>query len=171
MKEGSAGKSGQTAWFVTSASKEKESVMGMAEVKPEGIIDAVPQESALLMCNECGGAKRVWLENCTHCRDPEVNWYEKRIAWLEGKVAEQDQYIRKQADLLNGGKPQLVCPMVYIGTRCGGILKYLGREETTKGIFGGVDDNYVTEGYECYACKARVHRSFKWQEVKKVAKV
>lgn len=75
--------------------------MGFAKTDPEGVRHAVPQDSALLKCEECGNSQRVWLSRCKLCSAPEDNWYEKRIAFLEKLVKDQDKLIRAQSDKLN----------------------------------------------------------------------
>lgn len=74
---------------------------GMAKVEDPHTKPPIPKESALLKCEHCGNANRVWLNRCERCRDPETNWYEARIARLEETIAAQDKLIRNQADLLN----------------------------------------------------------------------
>jgi hypothetical protein len=74
--------------------------MGMAPVQVTP--PAVPKDSALLKCEHCGKASRIWLCNCKYCTNPEDNWYETRIAELEKIIDNQDKTIRAQADLLNG---------------------------------------------------------------------
>jgi len=59
------------------------------------------QESALLKCEHCGNASRVWLGRCERCSSPTVSWYEQRIRLLEGLLKSQDKLIREQADVLN----------------------------------------------------------------------
>lgn len=75
--------------------------MGFAKTEPDGLLDAIPQDSALLKCEECGNSQRVWLGRCKLCSAPESSWYEKRIAFLEKLVKDQDKLIREQADKLN----------------------------------------------------------------------
>jgi transcription antitermination factor NusG len=72
--------------------------MGMAEIK---ITKAEPKESALLKCSTCGNAKRVWLDICKACANPESNWYEDAIAKLEKDNKAQNNQIRIQIDQLN----------------------------------------------------------------------
>jgi len=78
--------------------------MGMAKPPNDYKPDPVPKDSALLKCETCGSVRRVWLNQCRACKDPTDNWYERRIAELEGVIQQQDAYIRKQADELNGRK-------------------------------------------------------------------
>ena len=74
---------------------------GMATVSDPNLQETIPKESALLKCESCGGAQRVWLSQCRTCSAPEENWYEKRIARLEEITNAQDRLIRRQADMLN----------------------------------------------------------------------
>ena len=62
---------------------------------------SVPRDSALLKCEQCGNARRVWLNCCASCADPEANWYEKRMKEYEDIINKQDRMIRSQADQLN----------------------------------------------------------------------
>jgi len=85
-----------------------ENSMGM--VTPEedtAIKTAIPKESALLKCENCGQASRVWLNACKICRNPESNWYEQRIARLEEIIERQNKMILKQVDMLNYYKAKL----------------------------------------------------------------
>lgn len=80
---------------------------GMAKVEDPNTKLPIPKESALLKCETCGNASRVWLNMCQKCTAPEVNWYEERIAKLEETIQQQDQLIRNQADLLNNYSAEL----------------------------------------------------------------
>ena len=80
--------------------------MGMAK-HPDLPPDPIPKESALLTCETCGAHQRVWLNRCQKCCDPEVNWYEARIAKLEEVIQQQDKLIRNQADTLNSYAAEL----------------------------------------------------------------
>jgi primosomal protein N' len=80
---------------------------GMAKVEDPHTKPPIPQESALLKCEHCGNADRVWLNRCKRCSSPEVNWYEARIAMLEETIVSQDKLIRNQADLLNNYSAEL----------------------------------------------------------------
>lgn len=80
---------------------------GMAKIENPHTRTLIPKESALLTCETCGAHQRVWLNRCKRCRDPEVNWYEARIAKLEEMLATQDKLIRQQADQLNNYAAEL----------------------------------------------------------------
>jgi len=59
------------------------------------------------------------------------------------------------------------CPMYENGKRCAGRLKKVDDGQTYVGIMNGVDDNQVTEMFECGLCGKRFTRSWRWMERRK----
>lgn len=80
--------------------------MGMVDVAGK-LLKAVPKESALLKCEKCGNARRVWLNECQHCRSPEANWYEERLAQLEDLIERQNKLIQAQVNKLHTQSAEL----------------------------------------------------------------
>lgn len=74
--------------------------MTMAKVDQE-VPEATPQELALLKCEKCGRAARVWLDSCEFCKHPQKLWYEDRRQQLEKKLASEERVHRDYVDKLN----------------------------------------------------------------------
>jgi len=124
------------------------------------------QESALLQCETCGQAQRVWLNQCTTCTDPEINGWKAEIKELEDQLEKEHKLMLVKvaaANNENGAKLQAIARTQAVEAERDVLIGDLANCKCWNAGIGENEDPQCLPELPCPPCKARKTQGIKYR--------